>query len=55
MSQNAATDFDVRVAVEAQATAVSGIIMGQSNTVLAGNILRVLNKRVRANKRRLSR
>jgi len=41
--------------VEAQATAVSGILTGQKSTVVAGKVLRGLRKRVRANQRRLSR
>ena len=45
----------IAAGVQAQLTAVSGIITGQRDTVVAGNILRVLQKRVRANKRRLSR
>ena len=45
----------IAAGVQAQLTAVSGIITGQKDTVVAGNILRVLQKRVRANKRRLSR
>jgi len=45
----------IAAGVEAQAMAVSGAITGQSDTVVAGKVLRVLQKRVRANKRRLSR
>jgi len=45
----------IAAGVEAQATAVSGAITGQSDAVVAGKVLRVLQKRVRANKRRLSR
>jgi hypothetical protein len=45
----------IATSVEAQAAAVSGAIAGQSDTVVAGKILRVLQKQVRANKRRLSR
>ena len=41
--------------VEAQAVAASSIASGHKDTVVAGKILRVLKKRVRANKRRLSR
>src|SRR5579863_7680996 len=41
--------------VEAQAQAVSGILTAQKDTVVAGRVLRGLRKRVRANKRRLSR
>lgn len=40
---------------QAQLTAVSGIITGQKDTVVAGKVLRGLRKQVRANKRRLSR
>jgi hypothetical protein len=42
-------------AFEVQAAAVSGIITGRNDTVIAGQILRDLQKRVSANKRRLSR
>ena len=45
----------IAAGLQAQLTAVSGMITGQKDTVVAGNILRVLQKRVRANKRRLSR
>jgi hypothetical protein len=45
----------VAAGVQAQATAVSGIIAGQKDTVVAGKVLRGLQKRVHANKRRLSR
>jgi hypothetical protein len=41
--------------VQAQMTAVSGIITGQKDSVVAGKVLRGLQKRVSANKRRLSR
>jgi hypothetical protein len=41
--------------VEAQATTISGIITGNKDTVVAAKVLRVLQKRVRTNKRRLSR
>ena len=45
----------IAAGVQAQLAAVSGVITGKKDTVVAGNILRVLQKRVRANKRRLSR
>ena len=45
----------IAAGVEAQATAVSGVVTGDSDAVVAGKIIRVLRKRVRANKRRLSR
>jgi hypothetical protein len=45
----------IAASVEAQATAVSGMITGRKDTVVAGQVLRGLQKRVRANKRRLSR
>jgi hypothetical protein len=45
----------IAAGVEAQAAVASGAITGQSDTVVAGKLLRVLQKRVRANKRRLSR
>jgi len=48
-------DEKIAAAVQAQFTTVSGIITGQKDTVVAGNVLRGLQKRVRANKRRLSR
>jgi hypothetical protein len=41
--------------IEAQATAVSGLMTGQKDTVVADQVLQGLQKRVRANKRRLSR
>jgi hypothetical protein len=40
---------------EAQATAVLAVVKGRKDTVIAGNVLRVVKKRVHANKRRLSR
>jgi hypothetical protein len=40
---------------EAQATAVLAVVKGRKDTVIAGKVLRVVKKRVRANKRRLSR
>lgn len=45
----------IAAGVEVQAAAASGIASGHKDTVVAGRILRVLKKRVRANKRRLSR
>jgi hypothetical protein len=41
--------------IEVQAVAASSVTSGQKDTVVAGKILRVLKKRVHANKRRLSR
>jgi hypothetical protein len=41
--------------IEVQAVAASGVASGQKDTVVARKILRVLKKRVHANKRRLSR
>jgi hypothetical protein len=41
--------------MEVQAVAASSVTSGQKDTVVAGKILRVLKKRVHANKRRLSR
>jgi hypothetical protein len=41
--------------LEAQAAAVLGIIAGRNEAVVAGQVIRGLQKRVRANKRRLSR
>lgn len=40
---------------EAQAVAVSGFASGHSDTAIAGKVLRVVKRRVRANKRRVSR
>jgi hypothetical protein len=40
---------------EAQATAVLAVVKGRKDTVIAGKVLRVVKKRVHANKRRLSR
>jgi hypothetical protein len=40
---------------EAQAVAALAIASGQKDTVVAGKVLRVVKRRVRANKRRLSR
>src|ERR1700692_1216740 len=45
----------IAAGVEAQAAAASGLASGQKNTVVAGKVLRIVRKRVRANKRRLSR
>lgn len=45
----------IAAGVEAQATAVSGMVTGRKDTVIAGQVLRGLQKRVRSNKRRLSR
>jgi hypothetical protein len=44
----------IAAGVEAQAAAVSGIITGHKDTVVAGKVHQVLHKRVRTNKRRLS-
>lgn len=45
----------IAASVEAQAIAGLGIVTGHKDTVVADKVLRVLRKRVRANKRRLSR
>ena len=45
----------VTASLEAQTAVASGIIVGQKDTVVADKVLRVFRKRVRANKRRLSR
>jgi adenine-specific DNA glycosylase len=45
----------VQAFAEAQATAVLAVVKGRKDTVIAGNVLRVVKKRVHANKRRLSR
>jgi hypothetical protein len=45
----------IAAGVEAQVNAVSGMMTGRKETVVAGQILGGLQKRVRANKRRLSR
>ena len=45
----------IAAGVEVQAVAASSVASGQQGTVVAGKVLRVLRKRVRANKRRLSR
>lgn len=44
----------IAAAGEVQAAAVSALMMGRKNEAVAGKMLRVLKKRVRANKRRLS-
>jgi hypothetical protein len=45
----------IAASVEAQVAAVSGIIAGRDEAVVAGQVIRGLQKRVRANRRRLSR
>jgi hypothetical protein len=45
----------VAAGVEMQAVAASAIASGQKDTVIAGKVLGVVKRRVRANKRRLSR
>jgi hypothetical protein len=45
----------IAAGVQAQLTAASGIMTGEKDTVVAGKVLRGLQKRVQANKRRLSR
>ena len=45
----------VAAGIGAQAVAASGITSGQKDTVVAGKVLRVVKRRVLANKRRLSR
>ena len=45
----------IAASAEAQAAAVSGIIAGRKEVVVAGRVIRGLQKRVGANKRRLSR
>jgi hypothetical protein len=45
----------VAAGIEAQVVAASSVASGHRDTVVAGKVLRVLKKRVRANKRRLSR
>ena len=45
----------VAAGIEAQAVAASAIASGYKNPVVAGKVLRVVKRRVRANKRRLSR
>lgn len=45
----------VAACVEAQAVAASAVASGRKDTVVAGKVVRVFKRRVRANKRRLSR
>lgn len=45
----------IAAGVEAQAVAASAIATGRRDTVVAGKVVRVVQRRVRANKRRLSR
>jgi hypothetical protein len=45
----------IAAGVEAQAVAASSFAAGHKNTVIAGKVLQAVKKRVRANKRRLSR
>jgi hypothetical protein len=45
----------IAAGVEAQAVAAASVASGHKTTVVAGKVLRGLKKRVRANKRRLSR
>lgn len=45
----------IAAGVEAQAVAASTIATGRRDTVVAGKVVRVVQRRVRANKRRLSR
>jgi len=45
----------VAAGIEAQTVAASGLATGQKDTVTASKVVRVLKRRVRANKRRLSR
>lgn len=45
----------IAAGAEMQAAMASGLLSGQKNAVIAGKGLRVLKRRVRANKRRLSR
>ena len=44
----------IAASAEAQATAVSGVMAGRNEAAVAGQVVRRLQKRVRANKRRLS-
>ena len=44
----------IAAGAEAQATAVSGVMAGRNEAAVAGQVVRRLQKRVRANKRRLS-
>lgn len=45
----------IAAGAEVQAVAASSVALGHKHTVTAGKVLRVLKRRVRANKRRLSR
>jgi hypothetical protein len=45
----------VAAGIETQAVVASGLVSGHRDTVVAGKVLRGVKKRVRANKRRLSR
>jgi hypothetical protein len=45
----------VTAGIEAQTVVASGLATGQKDTVTASKVVRVLKRRVRANKRRLSR
>jgi hypothetical protein len=45
----------IEAAAEVQGAAISAIMTGRKDAVVAGKVLSVLNKRIRANKRRLSR
>lgn len=45
----------IAATTEAQATVALGLITGRKETVVAGKVLEGLQKRVRSNKRRLSR
>jgi hypothetical protein len=45
----------IAAGIEAQAVVVSSFAAGHSDTVVAGEVLRIVKRRVRANKRRLSR
>jgi hypothetical protein len=45
----------IEAAAEVQGAAISAIMTGRKDAVVAAKVLRVLNKRGRANKRRLSR
>jgi hypothetical protein len=45
----------IAAGMEAQATAASGVIAGRNDVAVASRVVRVVQKRVRANKRRLSR
>jgi hypothetical protein len=45
----------IAAGVEVQTAAIAGVMTGQKDTVVVRKVLRGLQKRVRANKRRLSR